>query len=68
MKKILVTLATLVMSAGFALAGAPAAQADDGLCWNGWLWTACVQGPGWVDWNPGWDGGCRGGARGASVA
>ena len=54
MKKILVTLATLVMSATIALAGAPTAQAnDDGLCWNGWLWTACVQGPGWVDWNPG---------------
>ena len=64
MKKILVTLATLVMSATIALAGAPTAQAnDDGLCWNGWLWTACVQGPGWVDWNPGWnnwgDGGCN---------
>ena len=45
--------ATLVMSATIALAGAPTAQAnDDGLCWNGWLWTACVQGPGWVDWNP----------------
>ena len=53
MKKILVTLATLVMSATIALAGAPTAKAnDDGLCWNGWLWTACVQGPGWVDWNP----------------
>ena len=56
MKKILVTLATLVMSATIALAGAPTAKAnDDGLCWNGWLWTACVQGPGWVDWNPGWN-------------
>jgi hypothetical protein len=60
MKKILVTLATLVMSATIALAGASTAQAnDDGLCWNGWLWTACLQGPGWVDWNPwnNWDGG-----------
>ena len=59
MKKILVTLAALAVSAVFALAGAPAASADDdpGLCWNGWLWTACVEGPGWVDWNPGWDGG-----------
>jgi hypothetical protein len=26
----------------------------DGLCWNGFVFTACVQGPGWVDWNPGW--------------
>ena len=57
MNKILVTLATLAMSAVFALAGSGQAQADPGLCWNGWLWSACVQGPGWVDWNPGWDGG-----------
>ena len=53
MNKILVTLATLAMSAVFALAGSGQAQADPGLCWNGWLWSACVQGPGWVDWNPG---------------
>jgi hypothetical protein len=26
----------------------------NGLCWNGFVFTACVQGPGWVDWNPGW--------------
>ena len=26
----------------------------NGLCWNGYIFTACVQGPGWVDWNPGW--------------
>ena len=56
MNKILVSLATLAMSAVFALAGSGQAQADPGLCWNGWLWTACVEGPGWVDWNPGWDG------------
>ena len=56
MKKILVTLATLAVSAGIALAGAGSAQANDdpGLCWNGWIWSACVSGPGWVDWNPGW--------------
>ena len=53
MNKILVTLATLAASAGIALAGSGQAQADPGVCWNGWLWTACVQGPGWVDWNPG---------------
>jgi hypothetical protein len=52
MNKILVTLATLAVSAVFALAGSGQAQADPGLCWNGWLWSACAQGPGWVDWNP----------------
>jgi hypothetical protein len=51
MKKILITIATIAMSAVFALAGAGTAQAnDDGLCWNGWIWSACIQGPGWVDW------------------
>jgi len=42
------------VSAGIALAGAGSAQANDdpGLCWNGWIWSACVSGPGWVDWNP----------------
>ena len=56
MKKILVTLATLAVSAGIALAGAGSAQAnDDGLCWNGWIWSACLAGPDWVDWNPGWE-------------
>jgi hypothetical protein len=56
MKKILIIVAALAMSAAFALTGAPAAQAnDDGLCWNGWIWSACIQGPGWVDWNPGWN-------------
>ena len=41
MKKILITLATLAVSAGIALAGSGQAQAnDDGLCWNGWIWTA----------------------------
>ena len=54
MKKILVTLATLAVSAGIALAGAGSAQANDdpGLCWNGVFWDVCVSGPGWVDWNP----------------
>ncbi len=57
MNKILVTLAALAMSAVFAFVGAPAASANPELCWNGFVLTACVQGPGWVDWNPGWDGG-----------
>ena len=45
MKKILVTLATLAVSAGIALAGAGSAQANDdpGLCWNGVFWDVCVQ-------------------------
>ncbi|WP_157531189.1 hypothetical protein [Mycobacterium sp. IS-1496] len=54
MKKLLVTVATLAVSAGIALTGAGRAQAadDPGLCWNGWIWSACVSGPGWVDWTP----------------
>ncbi len=63
MKKIniLVSLATLAMSAGMALAGAGSAQANDdpGLCWDGWIWSACVSGPGWVDWNPWNNGPCN---------
>ena len=57
MKKILVTLATLAVSAGIALAGAGSTQANDdpGLCFNGVFWEACLSGPGWVDWNPGWN-------------
>ncbi len=54
MKKILVTMATLALSAGIALAGAGSAQANNGpgLCWDGWIWKACVDIPG-VHWNPG---------------
>ena len=59
MKKILIPLAALILSAIFALAGTPAASADDGgngFCVSGpfGCTSACVQGPGWVDWNPGW--------------
>jgi len=54
MKKIFVPLATLAVSAGIALAGAASAEADDDLCWNGSIWTACISVPG-VDWNPGWN-------------
>ncbi len=59
--KILVSLATLAMSAGMALAGAGSAQANDdpGLCWDGWISSACVSGPGWVDWNPWNNGPCN---------
>ena len=56
MKKILITLAAIAMSATFALTGAGTASADDGLCWNGWIWSACIPGPGWVDWGH-WDNG-----------
>ena len=49
MNKILVTLATLAVSAVFALAGSGQAQADPGLCWNGWLWSAwCRDRAGWT--------------------
>lgn len=56
MKKIFLSLATVAVSAGIAFAGAGSAQADDdpSLCWNGIFWSACVSGPGWVDWDP-WD-------------
>jgi hypothetical protein len=71
MKKILIPLAALILSVTFALAGTPAASADDGgngLCASGpWGFvSACVQGPGWVDWNPGWgwNGGWHGGHHG----
>ena len=56
MKKILITFATLAVSAGTALAGAGSAQANDGpdaLCLDGWIWSACVSGPDWTPWNPG---------------
>ena len=43
----------------FAVAGAGQAVADPGICVTGpWGYaSACVDGPGWVDWNPGvnWD-------------
>lgn len=56
MNRIFVTLATLAVSAAIALAGAGRAHADDdpNICWNGWIWSACVSGPGWVDWGPGY--------------
>ena len=39
----------------FAVAGAGQASADPGICVNGpWGYaSACVSGPGWVDWDPG---------------
>ena len=48
----------------FAVAGAGQASADPGICVNGpWGFaSACVNGPGWVDWwLPHWDGGWDGG-------
>jgi hypothetical protein len=48
----------------FAVAGAGQASADPGICVNGpWGFTsACVNGPGWIDWwRPHWDGGWDGG-------
>ena len=39
----------------FAVAGAGQASADPGICVSGpWGYaSACINGPGWVDWNPG---------------
>jgi hypothetical protein len=44
----------------FAVAGAGQASAD--ICVSGpWGYaSACLNTPGWVDWNPGWDGGWHG--------
>jgi hypothetical protein len=57
-KKILITLAALAVSATFSLAGAGQAAAKPGVCVSGpWGYAqACVEGPGWVDWNPHWKG------------
>ena len=43
----------------FAVAGAGHAAADPGICVSGpWGYaSACVNGPGWVDWGPHWNGG-----------
>lgn len=42
----------------FAVAGAGPAPADPGICVTGpWGFTsACINGPGWVDWGPHWGG------------
>jgi hypothetical protein len=42
-----------------AVAGAGQASADPGICFSG-PWgnaSACINGPGWVDWTPHWNGG-----------
>ena len=53
MKKILITLAALAVSATFSLAGAGQAAAKPRVCVVAvGLRQACVEGPGWVDWNP----------------
>jgi len=43
----------------FAVAGAGQASADPGVCVTGpWGFaSACINGPGWVDWSPQWNGG-----------
>ena len=43
----------------FAVAGAGQASADPAISVNGpWGYaSACVNGPGWVDWGPHWNGG-----------
>ena len=55
-------LGALAVPAVFAVAGAGQAAADPGICVSG-PWgnvSACVDGPGWVDWNPGVDWGSPG--------
>jgi hypothetical protein len=49
----------------FAVAGAGQASADPGVCVSGpWGYaSACLNGPGWVDWGPHWDGGWDNGWR-----
>ena len=47
----------------FAVAGAGQASADPDWCISGPFGyaSACLNTPGWVDWNPGWDSGWHGG-------
>ncbi len=47
----------------FAVIGAGQASADPGVCVNGpWGYaSACINEPGWVDWNPHWNGGWNNG-------
>ncbi len=47
----------------FAVAGAGQASADPDWCVSGPFGyaSACLNTPGWVNWNPGWDGGWHGG-------
>ena len=57
--KTAVGLGAVAMPVVFAVAGAGQASADPGICVSGpWGYaSACINGPGWVDWGPHWNGG-----------
>ena len=57
--KAVVGLGAAALPVVFVVAGAGQAAADPGVCVSGpWGYaSACVNGPGWVDWGPHWDGG-----------
>lgn len=63
LKKTAAGLGAVTVSVVLAVAGAGQASADPGICVTGpWGWaSACVNGPGWVNWGPNWDGGWHGG-------
>jgi len=57
-------LGAVAVSVVFAVAGAGQATADPGgICASGpWGYASgCINGPGWVDWGPHWDGGWHNG-------
>src|SRR5258707_8623143 len=57
--KTAVGLGAVAVPVVFAVAGAGQASADPGICVSGpWGYaSACINGPGWVDWGPHWNGG-----------
>jgi len=62
--KTAVGLGAVAVPVVFAVAGAGQASADPGgVCVSGpWGYaSACINGPGWVDWGPHWGGGWGGG-------
>ena len=56
--KAAVGLGAVAVPLVFAVAGAGQAPADPGVCVSGpWGYaSACINGPGWVDWGPHWNG------------
>ena len=63
--KAAVALGAVAVPVVFAVAGAGQASADPGWCVSGPFGyaSACLNAPGWVDWN-GWDGGWHNGWHG----
>ena len=60
MKKILASVAAAAAAIVISVSAPAPAQASPSLCWDGYIWKACIQGPGWVDWNPWYWNGHRG--------